>query len=91
MLPWHDHISIQIHPQPLPDCSTTQSTAREGHGMAVESGTSPSFSTLKRLATTAPVLAYFNPSQPVKLSVDASSKGLGAVLNQNDHPVAYAS
>ena len=50
-----------------------------------------SFSTLKCLATTAPVLAYFNPSQPVKLSVDASSKCLGAVLLQNDHPVAYAS
>ena len=50
-----------------------------------------SFSALKHLASSAPVLAYFNPRQPVKLSVDASSKGLGAVLLQNDHPVAYAS
>ena len=50
-----------------------------------------SFSTLKHLASSAPVLAYFNPRQPVKLSVDASSKGLGAVLLQNDHPIAYAS
>ena len=50
-----------------------------------------SFSMLKHLASSAPVLAYFNPNQPVKLSVDASSKGLGAVLLQNDHPIAYAS
>ena len=50
-----------------------------------------SFSTLKHLASSAPVLAYFNPSQPVKLSVDASSKGLGAVLLQNNQPIAYAS
>ena len=50
-----------------------------------------SFSTLKHLASSAPVLAFFNPRQPVKLSVDASSKGLGAILLQNDHPVAYAS
>ena len=50
-----------------------------------------SFSTLKYLASSAPVLAYFNPRQPVKLSVDASPKDLGAVLLQNDHPMAYAS
>jgi len=47
-----------------------------------------SFSTLKHLDSSAPVLAYFNPSQPVKLS---SFKGLGAVLLQNDHLIAYAS
>ena len=46
---------------------------------------------LKELATSAPVLAYFKPNRPVKLSVDASSKGLGAVLIQDDHPIAYAS
>ena len=43
------------------------------------------------MATSAPVLAYFTPNRPVKLSVDASSKGLGAVLIQDDHPIAYAS
>ena len=46
---------------------------------------------LKELATSAPVLAYLKPDRPVKLSVDASSKGLGAVLIQDDHPIAYAS
>ena len=50
-----------------------------------------SFRSLKGLITTAPVLKYFNPSKPTKLSVDASSKGLGAVLIQDNHPIAYAS
>ena len=46
---------------------------------------------LKELATSAPVLAYFKLDRPIKLSVDASSKGLGAVILQDDHPIAYAS
>jgi len=50
-----------------------------------------SFRQLKQLATTAPVLKYFKPDRPIKLSVDASSKGLGAVLIQDEHPIAYAS
>ncbi|CAB4009371.1 Hypothetical predicted protein [Paramuricea clavata] len=36
-----------------------------------------------------PVLSYYDPKKPVTLSVDASSKGLGAVLYQEEKPVAY--
>ena len=50
-----------------------------------------SFTSLKELITQTPVLKYFNPSMPTKLSVDASSKGLGAVLLQDNQPIAYAS
>ena len=50
-----------------------------------------SFTKLKELAIKAPVLAYFKPNLPTKLSIDASSKGLGAVLLQNDHLIAYTS
>lgn len=46
---------------------------------------------LKRLITQAPVLGFFNVDQPVVLSVDASLQGLGAVLIQNNKPIAYAS
>ncbi|XP_055887318.1 uncharacterized protein K02A2.6-like [Biomphalaria glabrata] len=46
---------------------------------------------LKSLITTAPVLAFYDVSQPVKLSVDASREGLRAVLMQNERSVAYAS
>ena len=37
------------------------------------------------------MLQYWHIDRPVTLSVDASSKGLGAVLIQDDHPIAYAS
>ena len=50
-----------------------------------------SFATFKQLVTQAPVLKYFDPAKPVKISVDASSKGMGAVLLQDEQPVAYAS
>ncbi|XP_063404228.1 uncharacterized protein K02A2.6-like [Mytilus trossulus] len=43
------------------------------------------------MATNAPILSYYDPKQPLTLNVDASSKGLGAVLLQNDKPIAYAS
>lgn len=36
-------------------------------------------------------MKYFDPKKPVKISVDASSQGMGAVLLQEDRPVAYAS
>ena len=34
---------------------------------------------------------YYDPSKPLTLLVDASSKGLGAVLFQDGKPLAYAS
>ncbi|CAC5373013.1 unnamed protein product [Mytilus coruscus] len=50
-----------------------------------------SFNKLKDMATNAPILSYYDPKQPLTLNVDASSKVLGAVLLQNDKPIAYAS
>ena len=49
------------------------------------------FNNLKTAITSAPVLRYFEPNIPVTLSVDASSKGLGAVVLQDGMPIAYAS
>ena len=50
---------------------------------------------LKVILTTAPVLRFYDPKKPIKLSADASKNGLGAVLlQQYDNewaPVAYAS
>ena len=50
-----------------------------------------SFQNLKSMASNTPVLGYYDPAKPVTLLVDASSKGLGAVLLQGDQPIAYAS
>ena len=49
------------------------------------------FETLKHAVSTTPVLKFYDVNQPVTLNVDASSMGLGAVILQNNQPVAYAS
>ncbi|XP_039755212.1 uncharacterized protein K02A2.6-like [Pararge aegeria] len=48
-------------------------------------------SKLKELVSSAPVLALYDVTRPVVLSVDASSVALGAVLMQDGRPVEYAS
>ena len=50
-----------------------------------------SFQKLKQMASSTPVLGYYDPSRPLCLSVDASSKGLGAVPLRDEKPLAYAS
>ena len=50
-----------------------------------------SFSRLNEMATETPVLAFYSPEDKLTLNVDASFYGLGAVLLQNERPIAYAS
>lgn len=49
------------------------------------------FDRLKELCTHPPVLKYFDPAKPVVIFSDASSFGLGAVLLQDDQPIAFSS
>ena len=49
------------------------------------------FDTVKKKLTETPVLAYFDSSKEVKLQVDSSQDGVGAVLLQDGRPVEYAS
>ena len=55
------------------------------------SGCDRAFQDIKAAVTAAPVLRYFDPAVPLTLQCDASQDGLGAVLLQNDQPIAYAS
>jgi hypothetical protein len=49
------------------------------------------FHTLRKLLTTAPVLAQPDNTQPFNVYCDASGTGLGCVLMQNNRVIAYAS
>ena len=56
-----------------------------------ESSQQAAFEAIKKEITSAPVLAYFDQSKASTIQSDASKKGLGAVLLQDDKPVIYAS
>ena len=54
---------------------------------------------LRTLITSAPILKIFDPNLPTRLKIDASSEGVGALLEQNHgslenrqwHPIGYSS
>ncbi|GFV25572.1 retrovirus-related Pol polyprotein from transposon 17.6 [Trichonephila clavipes] len=50
-----------------------------------------SFDKIKRALTEAPVLQLRNFTEQFNLFTDASGVGMGAVLNQNHRPIAFAS
>ena len=49
------------------------------------------FILIKKEETATPILAYYNPNKVTVLQTDASCKGLGACLLQNEKPVYFAS
>lgn len=53
--------------------------------------TENAFQTLKLALSTAPVLALPNFQEPFTVETDASGNGMGAVLSQHGHPIAYFS
>ena len=49
------------------------------------------FEKMKTIMSSCPVLALLDFSQPFIVECDASGEGLGAVLMQNHHPIAFES
>ncbi|XP_058828586.1 uncharacterized protein K02A2.6-like [Topomyia yanbarensis] len=49
------------------------------------------FTRIKKLATEAPILRYYDPTEPLVIQCDASMLGVGCVLLQEGRPVSYAS
>jgi hypothetical protein len=47
------------------------------------------FEKIKQVIASPVVLAYYDVNEPVKITVDASSKAVGGALLQNERPVAY--
>ena len=49
------------------------------------------YTQVKKMLTEAPVLRFYDPKLPVTVAADASSFGVGGVIYQNNHPIAFAS
>ena len=64
---------------------------KENVDFAWNPSNSKAFEKVKSLICTTTTLAYYDRNEPVVLHVDASSKGLGAALFQENKPIAFAS
>ncbi|XP_061359120.1 uncharacterized protein LOC133303256 [Gastrolobium bilobum] len=60
-------------------------------GFSWSSAAEEAFTKLKKSLTTAPILALPNFKEPFVVEIDASGIGVGAVLLQNNHPIAFYS
>ena len=86
---------VQFLSRYLPSLSTVDAPLRELEKADVlfhwDHPQKESFEKIKQLVSEAPILQYYDVRKPVKIQCDASGKGLGAVLLQDDKPVCYAS
>ena len=67
------------------------SLLQKDHKFVWKEGCELAFRTLRKLLTTAPVLAQPNIEKPFDVFCDASKSGLGCVLMQDGRVIAYAS
>ena len=82
--------------QPLHKLTSGENAGKKKAAIQWNDRCQQAFDDLKRLCTTAPILAYVDFTQPFKLHTDACGSGLGAVLYQScengtEALIAYAS
>lgn len=51
----------------------------------------PLLNFIKEILTKDPVLTYFDVTKPMTVSCDTSKSGIGAMLLQDEKPIAFAS
>ena len=82
--------------QPLHELTSGENAGKKKGAIQWNDRCQQVFDDLKRLCTTAPILAYADFTQPFKLHTDACGPGLGAILYQthkdgSEVVIAYAS
>lgn len=75
------------------DCKTTVQSPQEGDAVRVDTQHRNRFPVpvLKQQLTSAPVLALPNFDVKFPIETDANEKGIGAILQQRGHPIAFVS
>ena len=68
-----------------------QELAKDNVPFNVGSKHQSAFTQMKQEIVSAPILAFYNPKKQTVLQTDASIKGLGACLMQEENPVYFAS
>ena len=81
---------------PLYDLTSGENKDKKSEHLDLPQEAGEAFDRLKAVCLQAPILAFPNFGKPFLLEMDASGKGLGAVLSQKQsdgryHPIAYAS
>jgi hypothetical protein len=84
-------ILSSIHPKLLQDHQADDQALREDAKFKRTPQCAEAFLTLKKLLTIAPVLAQPDIKKSFDVYCDASSMGIGGVLMQDGHAIAYAS
>ena len=83
-LPWNGNISLTIHPTTIFSHSNTRGLLKTDVEYSWNTTYQVAFDKLKSLVCEDTTLRYFNTKKPETIQVDASGKGLGATLIQDD-------